>query len=485
MNVSWKAVIAVALAATALTPAAARAGTYDVWSCRGSDGAALAASAWTPTGKAADACAAGASFAVTPDGSLQLTAPPQTLISSYELWRSADDGPVADDVQIVEKAGAASYTTMSGTVGDAKHPLAAANHFAGKHHSIDAVTLAVSCDDGCTDGTRLDLYSSHVTLLDDAGPTVSAQAAGDDAVIVNAGDLGGGVASMTMSVDGGDPQTYTDCSPPYTSLVPCPGQTAHGFAVDAADGDHAVGGTVVDAAGNHTAWGPMTVSIHHDVVVAPAPSPSATPGPDVLPTVAGQVVKLSRATIVHAAGSATRLTGKLTTTGGAPVPGATLSVSSFDLASDAAEPRALPPVRTDAAGGFTIDVKRDGAQRVTVTPPAGASATATVRTNLSVVVKASKGRLVKGRLLTLQGSLRGAGASAKGTLVTIESIVNGKWAPVGSARAKAGGAYSWRYRFVHLQQDTIFRFRAVVERGPGWPWASEHSSPLRVRVDVP
>ena len=219
------------------------------------------------------------------------------------------------------------------------------------------------------------------------------------------------------------------------------------------------------------------------MVVAPAPSPS--PGTTLLPTVPGMLVKLARASLDHAPGSVARLSGTLTGAGGAPVANAKLTISSFDLASDKAAPLTLPPVTTDAAGRFTVALKRDGAQRVTVTPPAGASATATVRTNLSVTVKSSKGRLVKGRLLTLRGSLRGAGASAKGTLVTIQSIVNGAWAPVGTARAKADGSYAWRYRFVHLQQDTIFRFRAVVERGPGWPWASEHSAPLKVRVDVP
>jgi hypothetical protein len=70
-------------------------------------------------------------------------------------------------------------------------------------------------------------------------------------------------------------------------------------------------------------------------------------------------------------------------------------------------------------------------------------------------------------------------------VVTIESIVNGRWLPVGSAKAKADGTYAWRYRFVHLARDTIFSFRAVVERAPGWPWASERSARLKVRVDVP
>ena len=88
-------------------------------------------------------------------------------------------------------------------------------------------------------------------------------------------------------------------------------------------------------------------------------------------------------------------------------------------------------------------------------------------------------------VLTLHGKLRGAGASARGTVVTIESIVNGQWLPVGSARAKAGGTFAWRYRFVHLTRDTIFSFRAVVERAPGWPWPSERSARVKVRVDVP
>ena len=124
MNASWKASLAVALGATALTPAAARAGTYDVWSCRGADGAALATSAWTPAGKTTDTCATGGSLAIAPDGSLRLSAPPDTKITTYELWRSAEDGPAPDDTKIVETAGSTSYSFFSGTVGDAKHPLA-------------------------------------------------------------------------------------------------------------------------------------------------------------------------------------------------------------------------------------------------------------------------------------------------------------------------------------------------------------------------
>ena len=122
---------------------------------------------------------------------------------------------------------------------------------------------------------------------------------------------------------------------------------------------------------------------------------------------------------------------------------------------------------------------------MTVSSPGGASATATVRANLRLGLASSRGRIVKGRVLTLHGRLRGAGVSARGAVVTIESIVNGRWQPVGSARATARGTYAWRYRFVHLARDTIFSFRSVVERAPGWPWPSERSAARKVRVDVP
>jgi len=57
--------------------------------------------------------------------------------------------------------------------------------------------------------------------------------------------------------------------------------------------------------------------------------------------------------------------------------------------------------------------------------------------------------------------------------------------PSAFARAEPTGTFAWRYRFVHLARDTIFSFRAVVERAPGWPWASERSGRIKVRVDVP
>jgi hypothetical protein len=468
-----------AVLAAAATPAVAQAGTYDVWSCRDANGAALSASAWVPEGRVADTCATGGSLRVTPEGAIRFAPPAGTRITGYELWRSAEDDWDPDDTSLTETVGTTPFTTFSGTVGDPRNPLANANRVVAKRSPLDAVTLRVACQDECLNA-RIDLYRSHVTISDTTAPTATASVAGDDAVIVGATDRGGGVAALTLSLDGGPAQTLTTgCAAPYTALQPCPGAADRAFAINAPEGVHSASGTVVDAAGNATAWGPVAITIARGggttTTVSPAPL-----------SIAGQeVIKLASATLVHAPGSKTKLEGTLKSAAGLAMAGARLTVSSFDLGTDDAVPRSLGSVTTGPGGAFSITLDRDGAQRVTVTSPAGATATATVRANLALQLRSSRGRIVKGRLLTLHGKLRGAGASARGTVVTIESIVNGEWLPVGSAKAKADGTYAWRYRFVHLARDTIFSFRAVVERAPGWPWPSERSAKIKVRVDVP
>jgi hypothetical protein len=464
------------LVAAAAAPGVAQAGTYDVWSCRDANGAALSASAWAPEGRVADTCASGGSLRVTPEGAIRLAPPAGTRIAGYELWRSAEDDWDPDDTSITETVGTTSTSTFSGTVGDPRNPLANANRVVNKRSPLDAITLRVRCQDECLNA-RMDLYRSRVTISDTTAPAASASAAGDDAVIVSGTDGGGGVAALTLSLDGGAARTLTTgCATPYSAVQPCPGAADRACAIDAPHGAHSVTGTVVDAAGNATAWGPLAITIQRGTTtVSPAPL-----------SVAGQeVIKLARSTLEHAPGGKVKLEGTLKSAAGSPMAGARLTVSSFDLGTDDAVPRSLGSVTTGAGGAFSITLDRDGAQRVTVTSPAGATATATVRADLAVSLSSSRGRIVKGRILTLHGKLRGAGASANGTVVTIESIVNGRWLPVGSAKAKSDGTFAWRYRFVHLARDTIFSFRATVERAPGWPWASERSGRIKVRVDVP
>ena len=531
-------------------PHVADAKTYTVWSCRGPAGEPLSTAAWeTRTVNAAagdvafaDTCAEGGSLRVSlaPGrgfdaavvGMAAFSAPPGTRIVDYRLWRSLAVAPPqflrAFDygAAIAESNGGASVprgcSTMSSTcrsAGDPGDPLAPVNEFTHDGLPLDALGLQVSCERSwcqAPSGTpaRAELYRARV-VVDDSLPPAVAQLfgsvlegpvpAGPATLTVAASDAGAGVASVSLSIDGGATRTaaaaHPACREPYVVAAPCPGTVTESFSIDGAaltPGRHSVSGTVSDAAGNVTGWGPVDFEVRRpDAPVTPAPPAPVTSIAPAAHVPTGVVnggpaarLRLAKRSVVHAPGKPARLTGTLRTPQGEPIANARLQLTSFDLGVEDAERRRLAPVATDARGRFTAIVRRDGAQRVTVAfaaDPAAeptASVSATVRTRLSLTAAPDRGWLLKGRTLTLSGRLRGAGASGRGAIIRVESIVNGRWTPVGVARARADGRYRWRYRFVHLTRDTTFSFRALVEQTPGWPWPSVRSARLRVNVDI-
>ena len=521
--VRW--VVAVA-AAVVCFAAPAHAGTYSVWSCRGPAGEPVSAGAWSfgavDAGAGdvtfADSCASGGAvrveladdrgFSRPVIGMAGFSAPAGTRIASYELWRSlAVAGP---ELRLFD-FGAAVVTTRDGatassgcsTWGDAcpaaGEPLAAANRVAGSGPA-DAIRLQVSCRQSlCQEprggvAARASLYRARVVLSDDSAPAAPDVVASPAAVTVSSTDAGAGIAAFSLAVDGGEAQVRTvggaGCREPYTAAQPCPGSAAESFVLDGlAPGEHTVAGTVADAAGNVTAWGPVAFTVAAPPVLSVPPSvPSAPPCAGaacaVVPAEAGPgVLRVSAPRSARAPGKALRLSGTLRTAAGAPIAGAALTVTGLDLGVNRARSRVLARPRTDAQGRFTATVRRDGAVRLTVAY-GGASTTLTTRTRVALTARPARGRLVKGRTLTLSGVLRGAAAAAKGAPVRIESIVNGRWTTVGAVKTRAGGRYQWRYRFVHLTRNTTFSFRAVVDSAPAWPWARVRSRAVRVDVDV-
>jgi hypothetical protein len=523
---AWRTALA-AVVAVAVWPSAAHSdpGTYSVWSCRGPDGAPLTAAAFEPGSANAapgdvvvsDSCAHGGrltlalaqdrAFAAPVVGTATFAAAAGTRIVGYELWRSL---AVAAPRWIVgnydfgaaltedgSAYGCATYGADCHERGDPGEPLAAENRQGERRAPLATVGLRVWCDwDRCGEpsGTpaRLDLYGSRVDLVDFVPPAVPQLSgtlasggllSGAAALVVSAADQGSGVRSVSMAIDGGPEQTLapdaSSCHQPYALPQPCPATLMRTFTVQTAglqDGAHLAAGTVVDAGGNARPWS-VRFATHNATVSGSPPEPALQ-------------LRLARTRVNHAPGRAATLRGRLLTPAGAPVAGARLGVTSIDLGVADERSRELRPVTTDAEGAFTVKLRRDGAQRITIafSPRPGvltAQASATVRSRLALRLASSKRLLIKGRSMTLRGRLAGAGASAKGALVQIEAIVNGRWSPVGRARARGDGSFRWRYRFVHLSRDTIFTFRAVVERVPGWSWPTERSGGLGVRVNVP
>ncbi|HEY4278466.1 MAG TPA: carboxypeptidase-like regulatory domain-containing protein [Conexibacter sp.] len=339
------------------------------------------------------------------------------------------------------------------------------------------------------------------------------------------------------------------CHEPYTLPQPCPSDAAHVFTLDRdtlAPGFHTLNSRVEDAVGNEESVGSISFVVGESgngggdegnggnsggddgdngnggvdggggegdgnggvddrsgmpdtppvqVITQTVTTTTTTPGPpppaNGEPAVATPRLRFARSQVMVASGRTARLSGTLLTADGQPIAGATLNVSSEPLGTDEPHARRLPSVTTDAAGHFDVQVRAAGAQRVIVSfaPAETAADTATfeavVRSPASLTISRSRARLRRGQSVVLSGRLKGTGSAAKGAVVEMQAIVHGRWRTVASVHAARNGSYRWPYRFVSITRDTIFSFRALVERTPGWPWPQLASKRISVRVDAP
>lgn len=529
---------------------AAEAGTYTVWSCRGPAGEPVSTAAWS-LGKADDSvgavafdddCAAGGELEVglspttaippplQPRGTATFDLPPGARIAGYTLWRSIRVAPAFlfsgyEYQAAVREESSAGHTDRGcastllpplfncSTAGNPADPLAAGNRVEPTELPLEGLQLWAGCvSSGCqapptAPGAEIRLLGSRVVVEETIAPSAPRLAGslagpgpvtGTGTLAVESTDEGSGVAAMTLSIDGGPPQTApsaaTDasCREPYALARPCPREAARTFSVDTgalAEGAHTATGTVVDAAGNVTSFGPLHFSVARSAG-QPAPPARTTTPPNGVPAVTRPVLRLRRTRVRHRPGRPALIRGRLLTASGKPVAGARLDVRVQGFGAGESRERTLRPVVTSRDGRFRLVLRGNGARRVSFSfaPTVGGRPTVTsravVRTRASLSLARSRPRLRRGGAVVLQGRLRGAGAAARGAVVELQAIVSGRWRAVATVRAARDGRYRWRYRFRHVTRDTIFSFRALVRRTPGWPWPTLRSRRVHVRVDV-
>lgn len=359
---------------------------------------------------------------------------------------------------------------------------------------------------GCPAGSFLQLNSSlvkaRVDLEDAAEPQVvgiggslpnSSSAAAITTLLVNSTDVGGGVARVELSIDGGPWAMISpggNCAQPYLVRQPCPLSAQTTFAVDTssyAPGMHVGVVRAFDAADNVSSNAGFVFN------VATSGGGGGGGGGGLIPTngtpaVLKPVVRTEKSVIQTAGSSRVMVQGRLTTEGGAPISGAVLQVSSLDLGVYGSTERSLGEVTTTASGQFSVSVRPSGAQRITVSfkPTAEAVGTAVtssvVREKLALSVKSSKKRVKPRGKLRLSGRLTGAGAARSGAPVEIDVKIKGRWRAVGVVETSRTGTYSWRYRFARVTQPTRFIFRAQVRGNKAWPWPTQRSRTVKVVV---
>lgn len=518
--------ISLSLAAVALAAAAqtATAGQYSVHACD-ADGQVVENASWVVDAGSdagfkvsADCPSLSASGVQTATGvipydgfgALTFAAPAGTSIDSYRLTGQAvveDPGLEKYDAGVLASGGESSSLIGCEFQSICLAVFGKPYDFIAAPANTQKLQLIVSCRTliGCNvwsgaGGEQASVAASRteVVLRDDSAPTVLASGTlsgggtiGDIlSADFEASDVGGGVASVALEIDGRIEDSVAPggaCAEPFVERQPCPTDSAGQLQLDTAGidgGPHTWEITATDAAGNVGSSGVGAFYLS---------SPPASPLPPVdtptngVPAVNDPVVRFDKKLNKVRTGSTT-ISGRVLTKSGQPVVGATIVLQTLDIGVYDSDEKSGGTVVTDADGRFSVKVRADGAKRVTAffSPFSGAAPTAMfstiVRQELSLTAKASP-RVVKPRgTVAISGRLSGAGDAAKDAPVEIQAVIRGKWRAIGVEEARSSGSYRWEYEFVNVRRNADFRFRAVVRRNAAWPWPSEFTSPVKVSI---
>ncbi|MGH2960131.1 MAG: hypothetical protein ACRDKE_11050 [Solirubrobacterales bacterium] len=512
----FAALLAALLACATLTSSASAA-NYSVYSCAGPSGETLPNNAWAsrlsvPSHSAAfsfgGACtdltvltAPGTTLAVGEDAGYAFDAPAGTTISGYSIRRSvgiiyptSGTKPALSSGLRRTVDGAETYwgeceAVTSDCTFNFRGTQSAGLSASGLQVGVECAVSSGSCAGTGINILRARLIDSRVDIADNNAPTLTLSggtlpgASGWDvhSLGVVASDVGGGVKSLSLAIDGQAVTTLNSagsCTQPYTARIPCPASVPTSFSVDLAKyaiGAHSAVISATDAAGNVATLAPAKFTVG-------GVSANGTPA------VEYPALTTRKAVISVKSSKKVAVSGILRTTTGRAIGGATLEVSAASLGGAASASKVIGSVKTGADGGFTYKAKPNGALRITFTfrPASGAIGTAaastTLRQAIALSARRSQARLRRGSSLTISGRLTGAGRAAAGTPVEIQ-VKNGKrWSTIDTVTAGKSGNYKWKYRFKRVTRPTLFTFRASVPSKPGWPWSSKTSTSVRVLV---
>lgn len=190
-------------------------------------------------------------------------------------------------------------------------------------------------------------------------------------------------------------------------------------------------------------------------------------------------------TLKPAPGKRTKLSGRLTRGGDAPITGVDVTVEGQLQSGGAFTP--VGTTRSDAQGRLSF-VLPPGPSRTVRFSYGGSNtlrpATARVLTRVRAAVrlKVSRRRLLNGQSVQFKGQLPGKPIPAGGKLVALQARVGSEWRTFATPRAKANGAFKHRYRFTATTGLRRYAFRALVTREAAYPYETGTSKKVYVTV---
>jgi hypothetical protein len=183
-------------------------------------------------------------------------------------------------------------------------------------------------------------------------------------------------------------------------------------------------------------------------------------------------------------GHPAKIAGKITDANRQPLSGATVCVWARTLGS-AAPRQLLQVVGTDANGHYSYLLPPGPNRAVVVGYRQDARQLERHLRYLAhahPIMRSSPGQLRNGQWIHFRGKLPGPGR--RGRVVILQANVSGarRWITFRKATSNRHGIFRAAYHFSATTRTTAYRFRAVVPRQAGYPWAQGHSKPVEVLV---
>jgi hypothetical protein len=342
-----------------------------------------------------------------------------------------------------------------------------------------------------------------ITLRDEEPPTFNAHPSGDlyasgpvdgeRSVLVSASDVGGGVFTAALIVDGVERAAQVldgnggACSKPFVRAAPCSNSVLGTLRLDTtalAEGEHMVGVVVYDATEVNRATSPPVPIQVRGTPGTTSGSSNALPVSNT-PTAQGPLRLLGRrfkhGRLRQRFGQTTTIRGRLVQAGGAPAARTSLKIfSALDVPG--AEERAIGDAETDAAGRFVIEIPKGPSRRIVVRSGAD-SWTLRVRVPAPLRLLPSRQRLRNKQKLMLVAYLLGTDAPARSADVAFQVRIGDHWRTFATRPMGGDGRARIGHRFQVTYQRLTYRFRAIVVKRKSFPFATAVSPPVAVRVN--
>jgi hypothetical protein len=375
-----------------------------------------------------------------------------------------------------------------------------------KGFSIELVCVDYGGGGNCPAGPWVAAHYFATTVVDPLPPSLGdlegsllagGVKRGRQTIGVEAADAGGGLASISVLVNGlpaGQPR-MPSCNvaqahnPSIIGTVaaqpaPCPASAEGEWTLDTGsypfrDGANSV---QVCASDFSTLSDPNTGCLPpQTVAVDSSCTESAVAGGEVL---SAQFAASNAEQVTVGFGKSAAVIGRLANDAGDPIPGASLCVKMQTIGVDA-RAATVGSVKTDASGHYRYEVAPGPNRELTVGYRHDTLQVAReVRyyAHARASMRVSKPEVANGERVRFWGQLPGPNGGGRVVVLQAGTVGSKRWITFRRATADEHGVFQAGYRFNSTTQRTRYHFRAVVPRQAGYPWVEGHSKPVEVLV---